>query len=201
MQTMGQRFKAAREKKRVSLSQAALKTRIKIQHLEAMERDDFSKMPAPIYARGFIRNYCEFLGLDPAPMLLEYNEQHGGARRPSIPVDAKIIKNVPGDQPLPTAMGGGDLPESERGRPEAAASPPGSSGPRFDLRALAVGGAIIGAILLVVAAVKFWPARRPGDAASRVVEVGRPVAKSPMAVMREPPEPYIELPAPGARAP
>ena len=30
-----------------------------------MERDDFSRMAAPIYAKGFIRLYAEYLGLDP----------------------------------------------------------------------------------------------------------------------------------------
>ncbi|MCO5069411.1 MAG: helix-turn-helix domain-containing protein [Kiritimatiellae bacterium] len=81
METMGQVFRAARERKRISVSQAAIKTRIKIQHIEMMERDDFSQMPAPAYARGFIRMYAEFLGLESGPLVEEYNELHQpGAR-------------------------------------------------------------------------------------------------------------------------
>lgn len=201
MDTMGQGFKAAREKKRVSLSQAALKTRIKVQHLEAMERDDFSRMPAPIYARGFIKTYCEFLGIDPRPLLEEYNQRHGGAKRPSLPADAKIIKHVPGEEPLPT----GPAPVAEGADAEGAA-PGGSSGGRafpVDLRTLAIGGLAIGVLLLVVAAVKFWPAAPAREArrADAIVEVDRPVAKSPLAVMREPPEPYLDIGGQGGRAP
>lgn len=201
MDTMGQSFRAAREKKRVSLSQAALKTRIKVQHLEAMERDDFSRMPAPIYARGFIKSYSEFLGIDPRPLLEEYNQRHGGAKRPSLPADAKIIKHVPGEEPLPTGPApvpeGGDAPDAGAG---------GASGrraPFLDMRTLAIGGLAIGVLLLVVAAVKFWPAAPPREArrAEAIVEVGRPVAKSPLAVMREPPEPYLDIPGRGGRAP
>jgi len=202
METMGQRFKAAREKKRVSLSQAALKTHTKVQHLEAMERDDFSRMPAPIYARGFIKTYCDFLGLDPAPMIQEYNEQYGGAKRPSIPVDAKIIKNVPGEQPLPS----GPAPEAgatdETGQAGGGPLPAASEWP-VDLRTLAIGGAVIGVMLLIVAAVKFWPASKDEgrELGSGVVEVDRPVARSPLAVMREPPEPYVEVSNGGDREP
>jgi hypothetical protein len=76
MATMGQQFIAAREKKKMDLSRAAALTRIKIQHLERMEADDFSGMPAPTYAKGFIRIYAEVLGLNPEPLIREYIEKH-----------------------------------------------------------------------------------------------------------------------------
>lgn len=76
METLGQKLRAAREKKRVTLSKAAASTRIKIQNLEMMENDDFTRMPAPTYAKGFIRIYANFLGLDPAPLVQEYVDQH-----------------------------------------------------------------------------------------------------------------------------
>lgn len=81
METLGQVFKTARERKRVTLTQAASKTRIKIQHLEMMERDDFTKMPAPAYARGFIRMYAEFLGLESTSLIEEYNTLHQPGER------------------------------------------------------------------------------------------------------------------------
>jgi len=85
METLGQKLRAAREKKRITLSKAAASTRIKIQNLEMMENDDFSKVPAPTYAKGFIRIYATFLGLDPAPLVQEYVDVHlnGPAGKPA----------------------------------------------------------------------------------------------------------------------
>ncbi|HMP90130.1 MAG TPA: helix-turn-helix domain-containing protein [Kiritimatiellia bacterium] len=76
MDSMGQKFRVARERKKMTLSRAAALTRIKIQHLEMMENDDFSRMPAPTYAKGFIRIYAGLLGLDPAPLVQEYVDRH-----------------------------------------------------------------------------------------------------------------------------
>jgi len=76
METMGQKFKAAREKKKFTLSRAAALTHIMVQNLEKMEQDDFSKMPAPTYAKGFIRIYSGLLGLDSEPLIQEYIDRH-----------------------------------------------------------------------------------------------------------------------------
>lgn len=78
MASIGKTFRDAREKKGVDLSKAAAQTHILVKHLEMMERDDFSRMPAPMYAKGFIRMYADFLGVDPAPLVQEYVEVHLG---------------------------------------------------------------------------------------------------------------------------
>ena len=83
MESMGQLLKTTRERKRLSLSYVAAQTHIKMQFLEMMERDDLSRMPAPMYAKGFIRLYANYLGLDPAPMVQEYMDVQAGRRRPN----------------------------------------------------------------------------------------------------------------------
>ena len=201
MESIGQRFKAAREKKRISLSQAALKTHMKVQNLEAMERDDFSKMPAVTYARGFIRIYAGFLGLDPVPLLHEYSEKHGGGpKRTSLPADVAFVKAAPGDVPLP-------VPE----RPIDPSSPrdAGNKNPSaliagiLTYRNIVVASCAIGLILVVVLAAKFWPVSpvESHDSGARVVEVQRPAGHSPLATLRDPPEPYIETGAAQGRTP
>ncbi len=82
--SIGQQFRAAREMKILTVSQAALATRIKTQLVESMERDDFSGFAAPTYAKGFIKLYAEFLGLDPHPLIDEYMEFHATAKRISL---------------------------------------------------------------------------------------------------------------------
>jgi len=76
MDAIGQQLKAARERKGVTASQAAAATHLKVQHVEALEHDDYSRMPVPTYAKGFLRIYAEYLGLDPAPLLREYTLRH-----------------------------------------------------------------------------------------------------------------------------
>ncbi|MCC6297656.1 MAG: DUF4115 domain-containing protein [Anaerolineales bacterium] len=64
MQTIGQRLKQARESKRLTLEKVFEATRIRVQYLQALEADDLSAMPSPVQARGYLRNYAEFLGLN-----------------------------------------------------------------------------------------------------------------------------------------
>ena len=64
MQTIGQRLKAAREEKQLTLEKVFEATRIRIPYLRALELDDLSSMPSPVQARGYLRNYAEFLELD-----------------------------------------------------------------------------------------------------------------------------------------
>jgi len=82
--SIGQTFRTAREQKKVTASVAAKGTRIKIQVIEAMENDDFSVIAAPAYAKGFIRIYAEYLGLDPEPLVAEYVRLHAPPQRASL---------------------------------------------------------------------------------------------------------------------
>ncbi len=105
METLGQILYAARTKKKVTASEAAKGTRIKIQHIQAMEQNDFSSIPAPAYAKGFIKIYSEYLGIDPAPLINEYMEKHAPSERaPLLPGENQKRDDEPRDhaprQPL-----------------------------------------------------------------------------------------------------
>lgn len=80
----GATLKRAREAKGMSVTELAQATNIIIQQIEALEREDFSKIPAPIYGRGFVKRYCEAVGIDPLPMINEFNEIYSGNREPTI---------------------------------------------------------------------------------------------------------------------
>ncbi|MEJ5226262.1 MAG: helix-turn-helix domain-containing protein, partial [Anaerolineales bacterium] len=62
--SIGEKLKAARLARRLSLEQAAQQTRIRKRTLEAMENDDFAVIPSRVQLYGFVRIYAEFLGLD-----------------------------------------------------------------------------------------------------------------------------------------
>lgn len=63
-QTLGQLLRQTREKKGLSIEQAAEQTFILKRHLQALEADDFEQLPQPTFARGFVISYARFLGLD-----------------------------------------------------------------------------------------------------------------------------------------
>ena len=65
MEQFGARLKAAREARGRSLRDIAGTTKISVAALEAVERNDFSKLPGGIFGRAFIRAYAIEVGLDP----------------------------------------------------------------------------------------------------------------------------------------
>lgn len=72
---LGDILRKARESRKLTPSQVAQATHMKIQTVEAIEREDFSRMPAAIYCKGFIKLYAEYMGLDPDPLTREYVER------------------------------------------------------------------------------------------------------------------------------
>lgn len=99
MATLGEHLKAARKAKGVTESEAGAATRILRRIITAMENDDFSEMPAPTYAKGFIRLYADYLGLDPEPLVQEYMEVHAGRPKPLVDEDSQLEQNTRSERP------------------------------------------------------------------------------------------------------
>lgn len=64
METIGEHLKRVRKTCGYSLEDAAHVTRINLHYLEAIENDDFSKLPGETFLQGFLRSYARFLGID-----------------------------------------------------------------------------------------------------------------------------------------
>ena len=97
MPTIGQRLKTEREEQRLTLEKVFEATRIRMQYLEALEADDLSVMPSPVQARGYLRNYAEFLGFDADQMLNELRAL--STLPPSGPVMGPADGLLPDPQP------------------------------------------------------------------------------------------------------
>lgn len=80
----GAALKRAREAKGMTTAQLAQATHLMVQQIEALENEDFSKIAAPIYGRGFVKLYCEAVGLEAQPMITEFMELYSGNRPPTI---------------------------------------------------------------------------------------------------------------------
>ncbi len=79
--SVGHLLREAREATGITIADAARQLKLGARQLEALEADDFSKLPGPTFVRGFIRNYAKLLHADPQPMLDAY--QNTGPRMPA----------------------------------------------------------------------------------------------------------------------
>jgi len=73
--SLGEMLQAARERKGVDLHRAERDTKIRLKHLAALESDDYAELPGNVYARGFLRNYALYLGLDPEEVLVRWRDE------------------------------------------------------------------------------------------------------------------------------
>lgn len=71
----GTRMKRAREERGMSLRQIASSTKISVSALEALERNDISRLPGGIFSRAFVRSYALEVGLDPEQTVREFIAQ------------------------------------------------------------------------------------------------------------------------------
>jgi len=62
----------------VTLQQAADDTRIRLKFLQAIESGDYQSLPGNVYTKGFLRNYAEYLNLEPDEMVALYVGERGG---------------------------------------------------------------------------------------------------------------------------
>ncbi len=65
-QTIGERLRAAREARDMSLDEVATRTRIPLRHLQHIEAGEWDSLPAITYSVGFARSYANAVGLNGA---------------------------------------------------------------------------------------------------------------------------------------
>src|SRR5260221_13612950 len=85
MKTVGETLKSVREKQKRSLSSIADSTHIKLEFLTALENGDFSLLPSPIAAQGFITNYAQSLGIEPKTALALLRRDFAVSRSTILP--------------------------------------------------------------------------------------------------------------------
>ena len=62
--SLGSLLRRSREERHIDLDEAVSATRIRRNYLEALENEEWSKLPSQVFVKGFLRSYAEFLGLD-----------------------------------------------------------------------------------------------------------------------------------------
>lgn len=90
-QETGERLRQSRELKRVSLEDAQAKTKIHIAVLRGLEKGEAPRNVNPIYLKGFLKIYADFLGLEPKSIVEGFNL--------NLPVEDRQIKRKEGPAP------------------------------------------------------------------------------------------------------
>lgn len=88
MRTVGQILKEARENKLYTLEDVEKHTKIRQEMLEALENDDFDKLPPLTFIQGFIKNYGKFLGLDAAKLLAVFRRDYEAKKHPPMVMES-----------------------------------------------------------------------------------------------------------------
>jgi transcriptional regulator with XRE-family HTH domain len=71
--SFGEELRREREIRGISLKEIADATKISKRFLDAIERNDHKTLPAPVFTRGFVREYARYLGLNSEEMVNRYN--------------------------------------------------------------------------------------------------------------------------------
>ncbi len=90
--TFGERLKREREMREVTLKEVTTATRIGPRFLEALENEEWEKLPGGVFNRGFVRAIARFLGLDEENLLAEYDLARG---EQSMPVPQAYENKLP----------------------------------------------------------------------------------------------------------
>ena len=172
--SFGEELRREREIRGISLKEIADATKISRRFLEAIERNDHKTLPAPVFTRGFVREYARYLGLSTEDIVNRYNYAAAG--------DDRIEKSAHLQRLTPP-------PVVETARP---AEPPPKKGipppyTRIDRNVLA---AI--AIAAALAAITYWAIQRKRMQASDLAVADTVAAAAPIAE----PEPVVPPPAP-----
>jgi len=99
VESLGNKLKEAREAKGLTFEHVSRDTNISSKFLEALEREDYTPFPGEPYVLGFLKNYGEYLGLDPDELLSLYRSIK--IREQPVPVE-QLLRNP---SPLPKILG------------------------------------------------------------------------------------------------
>jgi cytoskeleton protein RodZ len=176
MSAVGSYLRNLREQQGVSLEELARATRVLYRHLQALEADDLEALPAPVFTKGFIRAYCQVLGVAPDEALALYDPR---------PREGRPAAQAPVPSPTPAPRvqaAAAELPRTPRGH-----------------GAVLVSFALL--VVLGVALFAFTVAFKSGQEAG--VGQRSPVASAPPPSTEASPEPspVVEPPAPSPPPP
>lgn len=186
MSSFGEQIKRERELRKISLEDIAEATKISARYLRALERNDFSELPGGVFARGYVRAYAQFVGLDEEATVEAYLAELG---------PEEVVQRDDGLDALRNAV---------ETRPGGTSSKDAVPGSRLVLRWVAVAVVAVGLVSVTAWGLsryfqKDGPASAPARETARVAEPRiEPSPQQPVAgaAVEEPAEETIAAPSP-----
>jgi len=173
--SFGEELRREREIRGISLKEIADATKISKRFLDAIERNDHRTLPAPVFTRGFVREYARYLGLSVDEIVNRYNFAAAGDDR--IEKTAHLERLVHPREPEPPAR-----PNPKKGIP-----PPYA---RIDRNVFLLMG-----IVIALAVVAWWAVQHKRAAHTEAAE-----AVTPQTAVAAPSRPLSTTAAPKANA-
>jgi cytoskeletal protein RodZ len=90
-QALGEKLRRHREKRRITLSEVSMQTKVSVGLFKSLENGDCARWPGGIYSRGFVRAYASAIGLDPEQIVAIFGECYPHLAQevlPEPPLDA-----------------------------------------------------------------------------------------------------------------
>ena len=108
--TIGEQLRLAREGRGIPLREISDQTRISIHYLEAIESNDYKRLPGGIFNRSFVKAYAKYVGYDEKEAVDGYARymRDSGEHADEVvttPLQSKVYTNVPATRsPLLTVV-------------------------------------------------------------------------------------------------
>jgi cytoskeletal protein RodZ len=106
MQSIGETLRAERHARKLSLEDISRATKIKVDILEKLEADDYAALPSPMYVKGFLKLYADYLKLDSAAITAAYLQSQGGLRRQGLHMETEAQIRARRQRELQLPLGG-----------------------------------------------------------------------------------------------
>ncbi len=94
MASVGEQLRAAREKQGLTLADVVERTKLRTDHVQALERGDYDVFAAPVYVRGFVRSYASLLRLNVPAIMAELEAELGHSQH--LQESTHLSKPAPG---------------------------------------------------------------------------------------------------------
>ena len=99
--SFGEELRREREIRGISLKEISDATKISKRFLEAIERNDHKTLPAPVFTRGFVREYARYLGLNSEEIVNRYNFAAAGDDRIEKSIHLERLVQLPPPREMP----------------------------------------------------------------------------------------------------
>ena len=98
--TIGEQLRHAREERGIPLREISAQTRISVHYLEAIESDDYKRLPGGIFNRSFVKAYARCVGYDEKEAVEGYTrymreQGESGDDVATTPYHAKVYTDTP----------------------------------------------------------------------------------------------------------